>query len=252
MVRKTRLILADQQRLFAEACKLILEPEFEVVAIVNDGRSLVQAVVEQKADAVILDVALRQLNGLDAAEQAIRKLPSLKIMFTTANGDPEVAAEAFRRGASGYVLKQSGTDEYLMAIRKVLRGDSYLSSLIARETIDHLLHKPKRESVRGITRRQAEILQLLAEGKSMKIVANILDIAPGTVAFHKYDMMERLGIETNAGLLQYAMRNSMSPPEQDWTVTDSSGTSSSFTVARCGITQAVRVQGKNRLRSQEA
>ena len=242
MGRKTRLVIADQQRLFVEACKQVLEPEFDVVAIVNDGRSLVQTAVEHNVEAVILDVALPQLNGLDAAEQAIRRLPSLKVMFTTANADPEVAAEAFRRGASAYVLKQSGTDEYLTAIRKILRGDSYLSSLIARETIDYLLHKPKRESLRRITRRQSEILQLLAEGKSMKMVANILDISPGTVAFHKYDMMERLGIETNAGLLQYAMRNSISPVEHDWTVLDASGTSASFTVGQGGVTERRRTE----------
>ncbi len=250
MLRKTRLIIADQQRLFAEACKQVLEPEFEVVAIVNDGRSLVQVAAERNADVVILDVALPLLNGLDAAEQATRKLPSLKIMFTTANSDPEVAAEAFRRGASAYVLKQSGTEEYLTAIRKVMRGDSYLSSLIARETIDYLLHKPKRENLRRITRRQSEILQLLAEGKSMKVVANILDISPGTVAFHKYDMMERLGIETNAGLLQYAMRNSMSPMERDWTVLNSGGTSASFTVGQGGVAHRQRIQERARIRQQ--
>lgn len=236
MARKTRLVIADQQRLFAEACKQILEPEFEVVAIVNDGRSLVQTATELKADALILDVSLPQLNGLDAAEQAIRRLPYIRIMFTTANADPEVAAEAFRRGAAAYVLKQSGADEYLAAIRKVMRGESYLSSLIARETIDYLLHKPKREKSRRITRRQSEILQLLAEGKSMKVVANILAISPGTVAFHKYDMMERLGIDNNAGLLQYAMRNCLTPAERDWTITDSVGNKQSFIVNQGGVT----------------
>jgi len=250
MGNKTRLVIADQQRLFAEACKQVLEPEFEVVAIAADGRSLVQVAGEQKADAIILDVALPQLNGLDAAEQAIRKSPSLKVMFTTANADPEVAAEAFRRGASAYVLKQSGTDEYLAAIRKVMRGDSYLCSLIARETIDYLLHKPKQENVRRITRRQSEILQLLAEGKSMKVVANLLDISPGTVAFHKYDMMARLGIETNAELLQYAMRNSMSPAERGWMVVDSSGTSSSFTIGEGGVAHRTGVPERIRSRQQ--
>jgi len=185
---------------------------------------------------------------LDAAEQLIRKLPSVKIMITTANSDPKVAAEAFRRGVSAYVLKQSGTDEYLTAIRKIMRGDSYLSSLIARETINYLLHQPKRENQRRITRRQSEILQLLAEGKSMKVVADILDISPGTVAFHKYNMMDRLGIETNAGLLQYAMRNSISPLERDWTVLDASGGSSSFTVHEGGVSQHQKMEERTRIR----
>ena len=250
MGNKTRLVIADQQRLFAEACKQVLEPEFEVVAIVADGRSLVQVAIEQNADALILDVALPQLNGLDAAEQVTRKSPSVKIMITTANSDPEIAAEAFRRGASAYVLKQSGTEEYLAALRKVLRGDSYLCSLIARETIDYLLHKPKRENLRRITRRQSEILQLLAEGRSMKVVANILDISPGTVAFHKYDMMARLGIETNAALLQYAMRNNISLEERDWTVLDSRGTRSSFTVGEGGVAHRTGAQERTRSRQQ--
>lgn len=249
MVRKTRLVIADQQRLFAEVCKQLLEPEFDVVGIVHDGRSLVQAAIERNANAVILDVALPQLNGLDAAEQIIRRSPSIKVMFTTANQNPEVAAEAFRRGASAYVLKQSGADEYLMALRKIMRGDSYLSSLIARETIDYLLHQPKREKQRRITRRQSEILQLLAEGKSMKAVASILDISPGTVAFHKYDMMGRLGIETNAGLLRYALRNSMTPVEGDWTVMDSSGVSSSFSIGEGGVAHRAGAQEAVRSRS---
>src|SRR5579863_5127840 len=108
MERKIRLVIADQQRLFAEACKQLLEPEFEVVGIVNDGRALLQEASVRKPDAVILDVSLPRLNGIDAADQVVRKLPALKIMFTTANADPEVAAEAFRRGAAAYVLKQSG------------------------------------------------------------------------------------------------------------------------------------------------
>ena len=246
MESKTRLVLADDQRLFAEVCKQMLEPEFDVVGVCTDGRVLVDAATELQPDALILNISLPRLNGLDAAEQILRRLPATKVVFTTANADPEVAAEAFRRGASAYVLKQSGADEYLTAIRKVLRGDSYISSLIARETIDYLLHQPKRENLRRITRRQSEILQLLAEGKSMKVVANMLAISPGTVAFHKYDMMERLGIDTNAGLLQYAMRNSMSPSEGDWTMMDSSGASLSFTVGQGGIARRRKTQERVR------
>lgn len=246
MESKTRLVLADNQRLFAEVCKQMLEPEFDVVGVCTDGPSLVQVATESQPAAVILSISLPRINGLDAVEQILRRLPSTKVIFTTANADPEVAAEAFRRGASGYVLKQSGADEYMTALRKVMRGDSYLSSLIAGETIAYLLHKPKTENLRRITRRQAEILQLLAEGKSMKAVANILAISPGTVAFHKYDMMARLGIETNAGLLQYAMRNSMSPGQGHWTIMDSSGASSSFTVGRGGIARRSRTQERTR------
>lgn len=206
-----RLLIADDHRLLAEACERMLRPEFEVVGIVTDGRTLVKTTLELKPDAAIIDVSLPLLNGLDAAEQIKRKLPAIRLLFLTMNADPAVAAEAFQRGASAYVLKHSGAEEFMTAIRKVMRGESYLSPLIARETMSYLLHQPKHNGVseRHITRRQTEILHLLAEGRSMKEVADILDVAPGTVAFHKYNMMERLGITTNAGLLLYAMKHNM-------------------------------------------
>lgn len=205
-----RLLIADDYRLVAEACKEMLQPEFDIVGIVTDGRSLVQAALELKPDAAIMDVSMPHLNGLDAAEQIKRKLPSVKIVFLTVNADPGIAAEAFQRGASGYVLKHSGAEEFVAAIRKVIAGQSYLSPLIARETMTYLLRQPKDErKKKDITPRQSEILQLLAEGRAMKEVADILDITPGTVAFHKYNMMERLSITTNAGLLMYALKHNM-------------------------------------------
>jgi len=202
-----RILIADDHRLLAEACKKILEPEFEVVGVVTDGRALVKAALELRPDAAIIDVGLPCLNGLDAAEQIRRKkLTSMKLVFLTMNSDPEVAAEAFRRGASGYILKHSGSEEFISAIRKVLRNESYLSPLVARETIDYLLNQSAEEKTeKQITTRQAEILQLLAEGQAMKEIAYTLEISPGTVAFHKYRMMEKLGTSTNAGLLRYAI-----------------------------------------------
>jgi DNA-binding NarL/FixJ family response regulator len=163
---------------------------------------------------VILEISLPQLNGLDAAEHIKHKSPLLKLVFLTATSDVNAVAEAFRRGASAYVLKQSGTEELLAAIKTIRRGKSYLSSQIARETIEYLLWQPNcAASAKRLTRRQIEILQLLAKGRSMKQVAAILQITPGAVAFHKYNMMGRLGIETNAGLFQYAMRNHMAPAQ---------------------------------------
>jgi DNA-binding NarL/FixJ family response regulator len=194
----------------AEACRNLLLPEFDVVGVVTDGRALVQAVLELNPDVAVIDISMPQLNGLDAAEQVKRKSPRLKVVFLTMNSDPSVAAEAFQRGASGYVLKHSGAEDFITAIRKVVRGESYLSPLIARETLTYLMQLPKeRRSGKHITMRQAEILQLLAEGRSMKEIADVLEITPGTVAFHKYSMMERLGITTNAGLLQYALQHHM-------------------------------------------
>ena len=211
---KKRLVIADSQRLVAEACQHVLHHEFDVVAIVTDGRALIQAAFSLRPDVVILEISLPQLNGLDAAEQIKQKLPLLQLVFLTATSDVNAVAEAFRRGASAYVLKHSGTEELLAAIRTIRGGKSYLSSQIARETIERLLWQQNRTtSAKRLTRRQTEILQLLAEGRSMKQVAAVLEIAPGTVAFHKYNMMERLGIESNAGLFDYAMRNHMAPAQ---------------------------------------
>ncbi len=223
--RKAQILIADSHKLVADACKQILEPEFEVAGLVSDGRSLVQAAVKLKPEMAILETFLPQLNGIDAAEQIKRAVPSVKLVFLTANLDADAAAEVFRRGASAYVLKQSGAEEFVTAIRTVMRGESYLSPLIARETIEHLLHPPKHQTLgRRLTRREVEVLQLLTEGRSMKQVAAILEIASNTVAFHKYRMMEKLGIDSNAGLFQYAMNHSITPRQESWTITDSAGT----------------------------
>jgi DNA-binding NarL/FixJ family response regulator len=204
-----RLIIADDHRLLAEACRSILEPQYEVVSIVTDGRALLEAAATLRPDAVILDIAMPNLNGLDAGELLKRKMPAIRLIYLTMTLSAEIAAEAFRRGASGYVLKQSAAEELLIAIRRVMHGESYLSPLIARETVSFLLNE-RSTNARQITIRQNEVLQLLAEGMSMKEVANVLNIKPGTVAFQKYRMMETLGITTNAELLKYAIQHQLS------------------------------------------
>jgi DNA-binding NarL/FixJ family response regulator len=209
---RARLIIADDHTLLAEACKSLLEPEFEVVAIVNNGRALLQVAPQLRPEVVIVDIAMPQLNGLDAGEQLKRLDPSTRLVYMTMNTDPEVAAEAFRRGAAGYVLKNSAAEELVSAIRSVLKGESYLSPSITKDTVRFLLKGGKsNEGEGGITVRQSEVLQLLAEGKSMKEVASALNVKPGTVAFHKYKMMESLGLKTNAELLQYAIRHHIIP-----------------------------------------
>jgi DNA-binding NarL/FixJ family response regulator len=205
-----RLLIADDHKLLAEACKVLLEPEFEVVDIVTDGRSLVKSALSLKPDVVLLDISMPHLNGLDAAEQIKHRLPSAKLVFLTMNAAADVAADAFRRGASAYVLKHSAAEELVSAIRKVVQGESYLSPLIAKETVTFLINQGNSNPEhKRITKRQSEILQLLAEGMSMKEVAGVLDLKPGTVAFHKYRMMETLGIKTNAELLEYAIKRQM-------------------------------------------
>jgi len=209
---KARLLLADDHNLVAEACKKILEPEFDVVAIVNDGRALLEVAVEVNPDVLIIDIGMPLLNGLDAGEQAKRTLPQAKIVYLTMNTSPEVAAEAFRRGASGYLPKSAAASELIIAVREVLNGRSYLSPLITKDTVGFLLNQKKsRADSSIITKRQREVLQLLAEGLPMKEAAHILKLKPGTVAFHKYRIMATLGIKTNAELLKYAIREHMIP-----------------------------------------
>jgi len=220
MESKARLIIADSYNLLAETFKFLLEPEFEIVAIVNDGRALLQQALALKPDGIILDVSLPLLNGLDAAEQIGRRPHPPKLVFLTANSSPQVAALAFQHGASAFVLKQSGAKEFTEAIRSAMRGESYLSHLIARETVDYLLHQSKPMRLENsLTPRQIEILQLLSEGRSMKQVGDILEINAGTVAFHKYRMMKELRIESNAELLQFAIRNHMRPMEKRGSMT---------------------------------
>jgi DNA-binding NarL/FixJ family response regulator len=205
---RARLLIADDHTLLAEACKNLLEPEFEVVGIVDNGRALLRMASELKPEVVVVDIAMPQLNGLDAADQIKHLLPATKLVFLTMNMSPEVAAEAFRRGASAYVVKSSAAEELVIAIRRALRSESYMSPTITKETVDFLLRSGSSYTEeKRLTPRQSEILQLLAEGMSMKEVANVLNLRPGTVAFHKYRMMETLGLKTNAQLLQYAIKH---------------------------------------------
>ncbi|HEY3620548.1 MAG TPA: response regulator transcription factor [Candidatus Sulfotelmatobacter sp.] len=205
---RARLVIADDHTLLAEACKNLLENEFQVVAIVNNGRELLKVADELKPDVVVLDVAMPQLNGLDAAEQLKKHLPNCKLVFMTMNLTPEVAAEAFRRGASGYVVKSATAAELVTAIRRALRSESFLSPLITKDTVEFLLRKGASfNEEKRLTPRESEILQLLAEGMSMKEIASILNVKPGTVAFHKYHLMQTLGVRTNAALLQYAIKH---------------------------------------------
>src|SRR5580704_3292569 len=138
MNRKTRILIADNHQFVADACKKMLEPEFEVVGVASDGRALLNLALRLKPDGVILEVTLPHLNGIEAVRQLNQKLPTLRIIFLAANSDVNVVAEAFRVGASAYLLKRGGADEFVTAMRRVMRGESYLSPMIARETIDYL------------------------------------------------------------------------------------------------------------------
>ena len=207
---RARLVIADDHPLVAEAFRRLLEPEFDVVAVVNNGRALLEVGAELKPDVAVVDIAMPRLNGLDASEELKRLVPFTKIVILTMSLDAQLAAEAFRRGASAYVVKNAAVEELLTAIREVLKGQSFLSPLITEDTVHVLLRNGNRsDSDKRITARQREVLQLVAEGMSMKEIANALNVKPGTVAFHKYRAMESLGLKTNSDLLRYAIAHHM-------------------------------------------
>ena len=211
MRNRSRILIADDHNLVAELCKRLLESEFDVVGVVSDGRAMVRAASELKPDVIVVDVAMPILNGLDAGRQVKEMLPAVKLLFLTMNPDVEVAAEAFRRGASGYLLKTCAAVEMVLAVREVLRGKTYMSSALSRDTLNFLRRQDK-ELVNEdelLTERQREVLQLLAEGKVMKEVGDILNMTPRTVAYHKYRIMAVLGAKSSAELVKYAVRNHM-------------------------------------------
>src|SRR5580698_2400607 len=211
MTNRSRILIADDHTLVAELCKRLLESEFDVVDTVSDGHALVRAAAQLKPDVVVVDVAMPVLNGLDAGQQVLQELRTVKLVYLTMNPDPEVAAEAFRRGASGYLLKTCAASEMVAAVRAVLQGRTYLSSTLSRDDVTYLRRQAKKlvEEEDKLTERQREVLQLLAEGKVMKEIGAILNMTTRTVAFHKYRIMEALGVKSNADLVRYAVRKHM-------------------------------------------
>jgi DNA-binding NarL/FixJ family response regulator len=201
---RPRILLADDHQMLLDAFKVMLEPEFDVVGAVTNGRALLEEFARLVPDVVVVDVAMPLLNGLDAGRQIKAQRRSVKLIFLTMNPDPDLAGEAFRLGASGYVLKLSAARELKQAIQEALSGRSYLTPLITKDVVGNLIDRPAR--MRELTGRQREVLQLLAEGKSMKEAAAILDLTPRTVAFHKYRMMEQLHLKTTAELVKFAVR----------------------------------------------
>jgi DNA-binding NarL/FixJ family response regulator len=206
---RVRVLIADDHNLVAELCKKLLEPEYEVIGIVGDGRALVQAAAQLKPDVILIDVAMPILNGLDAGQQIKETLPAVKLIYLTMNPDAEVTAEAFRRGAAGYLLKTCAASEMVTCVREVLRGKTYMSSHIPKDTVNFLRKQQKKlvDEQEKLTERQREVLQLLAEGKVMKEVGAILNMTTRTVAFHKYRIMQVLGAKSNADLVKYAVKN---------------------------------------------
>jgi DNA-binding NarL/FixJ family response regulator len=204
---RIRVLIAEDHALLLGAFETLLAAEFDVVGVASDGRAAVSAAEQLKPDVAVLDVSMPLLNGLEAGRQIKKLLGDVKLVFITMNEDADLAAEAFRAGASGYLLKRSAASELSTAIHEVMRGRSYVTPLITDGLIGTLMHPAEHKGERHLTPRQREVLQLLAEGHTMKDIANLLDISPRTVAFHKYQMFELLGVKTTAELIQYAVKH---------------------------------------------
>jgi len=213
-MKKPRILLADDHTLFVEALHKVLEHEFELVGSVGDGRALLHTAPRVRPDAILLDLSMPLLNGIDAARQLRRLLPDCKLVFLSMHGDPTYVTEAFRAGASGYVLKRANATELIQAIKTALRGQLYISPLLAKGILDPLIHQrtPPTGLQTELTLRQREVLQLVAEGRSLKEIASILCLSVKTVEFHKTRIAKQLGLHTTADLTKYAVTHGLVSP----------------------------------------
>jgi DNA-binding NarL/FixJ family response regulator len=207
-MKRPRVLLADDHQMLADALRGVIEPRCEVVGSVADGRALLEAAVRLQPDIVVLDIAMPRLNGFDAGRKLKHTLPNVKLVFMTMHDDPYLVGEAFRAGASAFLLKEAAASELVVAIEQVLKGGSYVTPSASEGLKTISLRDPKnREHAPEPTTRQREVIQLLAEGRSMKEVASELKITRRTVAGHKYAVMELLHLKTNSDLVQYAIEH---------------------------------------------
>jgi DNA-binding NarL/FixJ family response regulator len=205
-----RIILADDHEIILDGLRRILEPEFEIVTTVSDGVKLVAEIGKLRPEIAVVDISMPLLNGLDALRQCKAADIRCRFVFLTGSPDVALATQAFRLGASGYVLKQSAAEELVAAIREALAGRTYITPRIANEVLQNLMSSPgEAQDGLGLTGREREVLQLLAEGKILKEIAAILNISSRTVEFHKNNIVAKTGLHTNAELARYAARNGL-------------------------------------------
>jgi DNA-binding NarL/FixJ family response regulator len=203
-------LLADDHTLVLEAFKVMLGTDFEVVAAVGDGRAMVERARELRPDIIVADIYMPLLNGLDAARIILAERRAVKLVLLTMDEDPDIAAAALRMGVAGYLLKNSAGAELMKCLAALARGERYLTAKIARGDIEELLLLAEEPvTARDISGREREVLQLLAEGRPMKQVADILAISPRTVQFHKYRLMERFRLHSTAEMVQFAIHNKL-------------------------------------------
>ena len=210
---RIRILLADDHTLFCNLLRDLLEPGYEVVGSVSDGRELLKAAASLDPDVVLVDIGMPSLNGLDAGRRLKQANPKVKLIYLTMNNNVEYAREALQAGASGFVLKNSQSSQLLRAIRDALQGRSYVAPEIRQAMSEIFVRDPKAvDRPQHLTDRQREVLQMLAEGRSLREISELLRISYRTVRFHKVRIMEELGISKNAELVKYAMKQGMISP----------------------------------------
>lgn len=203
---KPTVLLADDHTLMLDGLRRLLTADYEIVGAVEDGRALVEAARRLRPDVVLLDVSMPLLNGIEAGRRIKKATPESKLVFVTMHADPTYATEAFRAGASAYLLKRCAASELCQAIRAVLQGHTYLSPIIAGDVLDPLLQsRPERSGPGRLTPRQREVLQPVAEGRTAKEIAALLGVSVKTVEYHKALIMNQLGLRTVAELTKYAI-----------------------------------------------
>lgn len=206
-----RVLLADDHTLVLDGYRKILESSCDIVGAAEDGRTLLKMAHQLRPDIVTLDISMPHLNGIDAARKLHKELPDTKIIFVTMHADQAYVTEAFKAGATGYLLKRSAGSELLQAIQSVMKGHNYVTPLIAKGLVQSMVtgHTPSVKTGPRLTPRQREVLQLVAEGNTVKEIATALDISPKTVEFHKTQLMEQLDLHTTADLTRYALAHGL-------------------------------------------
>ena len=210
-MNKPRVLLADDHPILANGLRTLLEPEFDVVDVVGDGRELVAAAKKHRPDVIVADVTMPSLNGIEAAIQLRDAGVASKVVFLTMHHDVAYARRAMEAGAAGFVLKHSAAAELVTAVREALRGKTYITPMIAGELLQSYREADagSDHTAQGLTTRQREVLQLFAEGRSAKEVAAVLRISSRTAEFHRARILEALGLHTTTDLVQYAIRNGL-------------------------------------------
>jgi DNA-binding NarL/FixJ family response regulator len=208
-MRQSRVLLADDHVLLMDAFRKLLEPEFEIVGTVSDGKTLIALATHLRPDLIVLDLGLPLLNGMDAGRKLKTLLPKTRLLVVTMNEDVGVAVKALREWASGFLLKKCAGTELVFAIRELMAGNSYVTPRVTQQLQREFIRDPEAPSDRVLTRRQREVLQLLAEGLTMKEAADTLSLTARTVAFHKYSIMQDFNLRSNLDLLKLAIREQL-------------------------------------------